>query len=213
MRLKDPFSGLSHLGGALLSIAGLVLLVVLARGKPWHVTSFSIYGATLILLYTASALYHLLPVGGVHEERLFAFDQVAIFALIAGTYTPVCLVPLRGPWGWSLLGVVWGLGLAGIATRLGWRKAPQWLYLGLYVVMGWLCLVALAPLVRALPGPGLAWLAAGGVLYTVGAVVFATQRPRLWPGKFGSHDLWHVFVLAGSACHFVVMLCFVAPRP
>ncbi len=112
-----------------------------------------------------------------------------------------------------MLGVVWGIALVGIAIRIGWRTAPEWLRIATYIVMGWLCVVALSPLVQALPGPALGWLVAGGLTYSVGAVVFATQWPCLWPGKFNSHDLWHLFVLGGSACHFLVMLLFIAPSP
>jgi len=208
IRLREPFSGLSHLGGALLSIAGLVLLLILSWGKPWHLTSFSIYGASLITLFMASALYHLLPVAPERVKKLLVFDQVAIYLLIAGTYTPICLVALRGIVGWSLLATVWTIALAGIAMRIWWRSAPSWLCVALYVIMGWMCVGALTSLVQALPQGALTWLVVGGVLYSVGAVVFASQRPRLWPGKFGSHDLWHVFVLAGSASHFVVMACY-----
>jgi hemolysin III len=210
-RLREPFSGLSHLAGALLGIAALVVLVTLARGKPWHESGFAIYGATLIILYMASALYHLLPVGEAHLKRLQIFDHVGIYLLIAGTYTPICLVPLRGGWGWSLFGVVWALALLGSVIEIGWRAAPRWLGLVLYLIMGWLAAFAMGPLARALPAAALAWLVAGGLVYTVGAVIFALERPRLWPGIFGAHDLWHIFVLGGSACHFVLMLRFVAP--
>lgn len=212
-RIREPFNGLSHFLGVGLSIAGLVALILLARGKPWHVSGFSIYGASLILLYLASTLHHSLPVSPRRVQQLLALDQVAIYLLIAGTYTPLCLVTLRGPWGWSLFGVVWGLALFGMAARVFWRSAPQWLPVLLYLVMGWLVVVAMHPILKALPAPGLAWLAAGGIVYTIGAAIYATERPRLWPGRFGAHELWHVFVLAGSACHFVLMAQFIAPTP
>jgi hemolysin III len=212
-RFREPFSGLSHLGGAVLSAIGLAVLVAVSYGKPWHLTAFAIYGGSLILLYTASALYHLLPVGPHHVERLRTFDQVAIYLLIAGTYTPVCLISLRGAWGWSMLAGAWGVALAGSAARIAWRRKPEWLTFCLYLAMGWGSLIALSPLSASLKADGLYWLLFGGFFYTVGAVVFATNRPRLWPGTFGSHDLWHVFVLGGSACHFVMMLRFVAAAP
>jgi hemolysin III len=210
-RVREPFCGWSHLCGAVLSFAGLLVLVYLSWDKPWHLTGFAIYGASLVLLYAASTLYHSLPATPQRVERLLIFDQVAIYLLIAGTYTPLCLVPLRGPVGWSLLAVIWGIALVGSALRIGWRAAPPWLPVVLYLVMGWLCVPVYRPLVYALPAPALGWLIAGGLIYTLGTVVFATERPRLWPGSFGAHELWHVFVLAGSACHFVLMLCFVAP--
>jgi len=212
LRVKDPFSGFSHLTGAILGVAALIALVVLARGKPWHLSAFVIYGASLILLYTASAVYHLIPACPRRTKQLQICDHIGIYLLIAGTYTPVCLIPLRGSLGWSLFGIVWGIAVAGIAIECAWRTAPHWLSLLLYLVMGWLALVAISPLSHALPAPGLRWLVAGGLLYTVGAVIFALERPRLWPGIFGAHDLWHVFVLGGSACHFMLMLS-VVPYP
>ncbi|MFN3653662.1 MAG: PAQR family membrane homeostasis protein TrhA [Armatimonadota bacterium] len=211
--LREPVSGLSHLGGAGLSVVGLVALLSLSPGKPWHLTGFAVYGGSLVLLYLASALYHLLPVSPRRVGQLHMLDQIGIYLLIAGTYTPLCLVSLRGPWGWSLLGVVWGLALVGITLRVAWRGAPHYVSLLLYLVMGWLCVVAVQPLVQAVPPAGLLWLVLGGLLYSVGAIVFATERPRLWPGRFGAHDLWHCFVLGGSGCHYVVMAGFVAPTP
>jgi hemolysin III len=212
-KLREPFSGLSHLSGAALGIVALVVLVSLARGKPWHLSGFAIYGAALILLYLSSALYHLLPVNESGVRRLRMFDRVGIYLLIAGTYTPLCLVPLRGGWGWSLLGVVWGLALLGSICEIAWRSAPRWLGLALYVVMGWLVLIAVGPLTRTLTSAGLDWLVAGGIVYSVGTVIFAMERPRLWPGVFGAHELWHLFVLGGSVCHFMVMFRFVVPLP
>jgi hemolysin III len=211
IRVREPFNGLSHLSGAGLSVAGLIVLVCLSQGKPLHIAGFSIYGASLIALYTASALYHLLPVGPDRLRHLLVLDHVGIYLLIAGTYTPICLVSLQGPWGWSLLGAVWTMAVAGIAMKVGWRAAPEWIGFVLYLLMGWSCVVALSPLVRALPPAGFGWLVLGGLFYTVGAVIFAIRRPRLWPGVFSSHELWHCFVLGGSICHFIVMLCFVAP--
>ena len=212
-RVREPFCGWSHLCGVVLSVAGLVVLAALSWNKPWHLAGFLIYGSSLITLYLASTLYHSLPGSPQRVEQLLIFDQVAIYLLIAGTYTPLCLVPLRGPWGWTLLAVVWGIAVLGIALRIGWRAAPEWITVMLYLVMGWLAVAVYEPLARTLPATALGWLVAGGIVYTLGTVVFATQRPRLWPGKFSSHELWHLFVLGGSACHFVLMLCFVAPAP
>jgi hemolysin III len=209
--LKHPFSGLSHVTGGLLSIAGLVLLMVAAHGRPWHTVAFAIYGATLIFLYTASALFHLLRLSPAQEEGLFGLDRAAIYTLIAGTYTPICLLVLPKAWGWSILGVVWGLAAVGIVVDvLSRRRAPDWLQAALYLVMGWVALIAIKPLVHNLPTGALVLLAAGCLIYTVGAVVCVTNRPRLWPGRFGAHDLWHLLVIAGSVCHFLLMLCFVA---
>lgn len=207
--IREPFNGLSHGAGALLAVVGLVALLLSAAGRPWHVVSFAIYGASLVLLFLASCLYHSLRVPPERIRKLLVFDQVAIYVLIAGTYTPICLVPLRGPWGWSLLGVIWGIALTGIALRIWWRRSPPWVPVALYLVMGWLAAIAAQPLAASLPASAPAWLFGGGVAYTVGAVVFASQRPRMWPGRFSSHELWHLFVLGGSACHYVTIYSFV----
>lgn len=209
IRLREPFSGISHGVGALLAVAGLVALLILARGKPWHTLSFAIYGGSLILLYSASALYHLLPVSTRNLARLMRFDHSAIFLLIAGTYAPVCLVLLRGAWGWSLLTAEYVLATIGIVSVILFKSKPDWLRVVIYLGMGWLALIALPPLRSILSVPAMAWLIGGGVVYTLGTVVYATNRPHLWPGKFSAHDLWHLFVLGGSACHFVLMLYIV----
>lgn len=208
--IKDPFPGLSHWVGAGLSVAALVVLLVQAGPRPWHATAFAIYGASLILLYAASALAHSVHCSPRAAERLDRFDYAAIFVLIAGTYTPMCLVPLRGAWGWSILGAEWALAVAGILGVLLGRGWPAWLRIALYVVMGWLAVVAIVPLVMTLPAWAMVWLFAGGIAYSAGAYVFAADKPHLWPGRFTAHDLWHCLVLAGSACHFVVMSAFVA---
>ncbi len=207
--LKEPFSALSHLVGFGLSIAALIVLLTLARHRPWHMVAFALYGASLIGLYGASALYHALKVAPRHEDRLQRLDHIAIYCLIAGSYAPLCLLPLRGAWGWSVLGIELGLAATGIGIVLLWRRAPDWVRVALYVLMGWTILAALGPVRHVLPPAAFAWLIGGGVVYSVGAVVFALDRPHLWPGRFSAHDLWHCFVLGGSACHFMVMLSLV----
>ena len=212
-RLREPFCGISHGVGAALSLVGLVVLLVISRGRPWHVVSFAIYGVSLVLLYTASALYHSLRVAPRNADRLMRFDHSAIYLLIAGTYTPVCLITLRGTLGWSIFGVEWGLALTGILTTLLWKSAPDWFRVVLYLIMGWLIAATLGPLRAALPAQAFWGIIAGGVTYSVGTVIFAIDRPHLWPGRFSAHDLWHLFVLGGSACHFVTMARFIAPSP
>ena len=185
----------------------MIFLICESHGDPWKITSFAIYGATLITLYVASALYHSLRVGPRATAGLYGFDRAAIYALIAGTYTPVCLVALPAGWGWSLFGVVWGLAITGILIDvISRRRAPDWVQAVMYLATGWLAVVAIGPLVRSLPPMALGWLAAGCVLYSVGAVICVKDRPRMRPGIFDAHDLWHVLVLAGSACHFVLMV-------
>jgi hemolysin III len=211
--LKEPFCSVSHGLGVLLSLAGLIALLVFARGKGWHLLAFTVYGVSLLTLYVASTLYHSLRVSSQVENRLARFDYCAIYFLIAGSYTPVCVLALGGAIGWMLLGAVWALALGGIVLCIFWKNNPDWLRMTLYLVMGWLVVFALSPLRESLPSGAIGWLIAGGVAYSIGAIILAIDRPHLWPGKFSAHDLWHLFVLGGSICHFVMMARFIAPLP
>ncbi len=200
----DLFSGISHLIGAVMSVAALIALVVVAvrQGSIWHVVSFAIFGASLIMLYTASTLYHLIPADEKWITILRKLDHSMIFVLIAGSYTPYCLVALRGPWGYGLLAAIWGIAALGIVLKLFWLQAPRWLYTGFYLFMGWLVVIAIGPLMRSVPRGALIWLGVGGLAYTVGAVFYGTRWPSLLPGVFGFHEIWHLFVMAGSTAHF-----------
>jgi len=211
--VREPFCGLSHGLGACLAVAALVTLLILARGDPWRTVAFALYGMTLILLYTISALYHSLWLPEDSLDRLQRWDHIAIFLFLAGTYAPLCLVSLRGPWVWGLGGTVCVLTLVGIVGSRPRHGLPDWARVLLYAIIGWLALAAAGPLERALTPAGFGWLLAGGLAYTAGGLIFAADRPHLWPGKFSAHDLWHLFVLAGSACHFVVMFRYVPPGP
>lgn len=200
----ERFNGYSHLMGAALAVGGAAVLIVLAAGQgdPWKIVSFSVYGTMLLLLYLFSTLYHSLR--GRAKEVFRKLDHYAIYLLIAGTYTPFTLVTLQGAWGWSLFGVIWGMAVLGIVVdSLPWDKR-RILPVVIYLAMGWLALIALKPLLNALPLAGFAWLLAGGVLYTVGIVFYALER---WI-KHG-HGIWHLFVLAGSACHYFAILFYV----
>ena len=205
MLYGERFNSISHLVGAALAIAGTAVLVVMAArlGDPWKIVSFSVYGAMLVALYVFSTLYHSLR--GRAKNVLRKIDHCAVYLLIAGSYTPFALVSLRGAWGWSLLGAVWTLALLGIAQEIWLAKGARVLSLVIYIVMGWLALVAAAPLWEALEPAGFAWLAAGGVLYTIGIVFYVTDH-KLRHG----HGVWHLFVLGGSACHFLTVLLYVA---
>ncbi len=211
MRIKDPVSGFSHLAGAVMSVAALSVLVVLAsmNATAWHIVSFSIYGSAMFLLYAASAAYHLIPLNEKGTRILKKLDHVMIFMMIAGTYTPFCLVPLRGGWGWTIFGIVWGFAVVGIFFKLFYIHAPRFLSTSIYLAMGWISIVAIYPIVKNVPAGGVVWLAAGGLLYSIGAVIYALKKPNPWPGVFGFHEIWHIFVLAGSFCHFMVMLLYI----
>ena len=200
----EKFNAITHLAGALLALAGAVVLIVLAaqEGDPWKVVSVSIYGATLVLLYSFSALYHSLR--GRAKNVLRELDHHSIYLLIAGSYTPFCLVTLRGPWGWSLFGVVWGLAALGSLQELWMKNSARIMSVVIYIVMGWVALVALVQLLHALGPAGFAWLLAGGLFYTIGIIFFVIDT-RLKH----AHGIWHLFVLAGSASHYVAILKYV----
>ena len=200
----ERLNSISHLVGGSLALAGLVVLVVFAglTGDPWKIVSAAIYGTTLVALYTFSTLYHSLR---GRSKRVFrTLDHSAIYVLIAGTYTPFTLVTLRGPWGWSLFGIVWGLAALGVAQEVLFAKGARVISVILYLLMGWLVLVAVRPIAHALPGAGLAWLTAGGLFYTGGVIFYAFDK-KIPHG----HGIWHFFVLAGSISHYLAILLYV----
>jgi hemolysin III len=200
----ERFNSWTHLAGALLSVLATALLATQAArtGDAWKIVGASVFGATLILLYTASTLYHSLR--GRAKEVLRKFDHCAIYLLIAGSYTPLALVSLRGTWGWSLFGVSWGLALLGVVQEIWWASGARWLSMVIYLAMGWLALVAVMPLLRALTPAGFAWLVAGGAFYTLGIVFYVLDQR--WPP---AHGVWHLFVLGGSTMHVVTVLRYV----
>ncbi len=206
-KFKDPISGLTHLAGALLALAGTLVLIVPAfrNGETVKAVSFLIFGLSLILLYSASATYHLLRLDEKGNLILRRIDHMMIYLLIAGTYTPICLVALRGAWGWGLLSVIGGLAVAGVILTLFVINTPRWVTVSIYITMGWMALAAFVPLIKALPVGGVIGIVLGGVFYTVGAVVYARKKPDPFPGVFGFHEIWHLFVMAGSLCHYGVM--------
>jgi len=167
-----------------------------------------------VFLYTSSTLLHSLKVKEQVERWLLRLDHAAIFTMIAGSYTPITLVTLREhspALGWTLFGVVWGIAVLGVVFKLFWLDAPRWLSTGLYLLMGWLAVIAIGPLVDALPVGGLIWLVVGGLFYSVGALVFIFERPNFYPGILGHHELWHFLVLAGSISHFLMLFFYVLP--
>jgi hemolysin III len=205
----EAFSFWSHALGAAASVALLVLLAVRADGAL-AVTSLVMYGATLVLLFSASALHHVVGTMGPRWHAVSRrLDHISIYLLIAGTYTPVCLLSIRGAWGWSIFGVVWGIALAGSLAKGFWLTMPRWLGVAIYLVMGWVVVVAIFPLVEAVPAAGVWLLFAGGVAYSGGAVIYARQRPDPWPDVVGFHGIWHIFVLIGAGIHALLIWRFV----
>jgi hemolysin III len=208
---KDPVSGLMHLVTAALALLGAVVLVAVTPPAAAARLALLAYGASLVLMFTASSLYHLVRTTPARELWLRKLDHVAIYLLIAGTYTPVCVIVLTGAWRWGLLLAIWLLAAIGIAFKLAYMKTPRWLTVALYLIMGWLGVVGFGPLLEALPLPAFGWLLAGGLLYSVGAVIYATRRLDFLPGVFGFHEVWHIFVSAAGTAHYLFMLLYIAP--
>jgi hemolysin III len=198
---EELVNSITHGVGLVLSVAGFVVLLTLAimHGSALRIVSCAIYGSTLICVYAASTLYHAIA-SPRFKRALKIFDHCAIYLLIAGTYTPFLLVNLGGGWGWSLLGVIWGLAMAGILLKFWYVDHFKVFSTAVYLAMGWLAIIAVKPLLLHVSTPGIAWLVAGGIMYTVGVAFFAASRLRY------GHAIWHVFVMAGSVCHYIAVL-------
>ena len=202
--LRDPFSGLSHLLGALMSLAAIPYMLVHLpeQGFGLYLASYLVFGISMFCMFAASAVYHLMEISEAGIHALKRVDHMAIYIMIAGSYTPFCLIGLDNPQAWWMFGIIWGIAFAGILTKIFWLHAPRWFSTLLYLGMGWISLFVYKPLSQALSAEAIEWLLAGGICYTIGAVVYATKWPNLHK-HFDFHDLWHIFVLAGAACHFV----------
>lgn len=209
-KIREPFNGLSHLVASFFALAGLIVLVAGSWEEPRKMLSLVVYGASLVLMMAASAAYHSLHGSPRRIEFLRKIDHAAIFVLIAGTYTPLCLNLFSGFWRWGLLALVWGIAVTGMTTKIFVIDTPKWLTAGAYVGMGWLAIAGIGEFLRVLPGGALAWLLAGGIVYTLGAVVYATKIFDFKPDVFGYHEIWHLFVVGGALCHFILILLYVA---
>jgi len=210
-KLREPVNGLTHLGGAIAALVGQIALLVVASSGVAKFISVLVYGISLITLFSASAIYHMVNAGPKATQILRKFDHSAIYLLIAGTYTPICIIAFTGFYRWGLLAIVWSIALVGILVNLFYINKPRWLSATVYVIMGWLCVSAAGQMTTALSPMALTWLIIGGVVYTLGAVVYATKLFDFVPGKFGYHEVWHFFVLAGAAAHFVAIWGVVSP--
>ena len=208
-QVKDPISALTHFIGFLAVIPVFICLLDLADTKLQQI-SFIVFGFSLLLLYGASTIYHTLRLSAEKTALLRRIDHMMIFVLIAGTYTPVCLVPLAGKWGTILLSAIWTIAVAGVFMKIFWMGAPRWLSTMIYVVMGWLSITAFMPLLKAVGWGGFGMLLGGGIAYTVGALIYALKKPNLAILKsFGFHEIFHVFVMIGSAFHIAFMFLYV----
>lgn len=212
MHLKDKWSAITHFISMLMAIFAGIPLLIKAAQEPSkvYIVSLSIYIISMILLYFASTLYHSLDISERVNRNLRKFDHMMIFVLIAGTYTPVCLIALKGTMGIVLLSIVWGIAILGIVVKALWINCPKWFSSALYIGMGWTCVIAFTRLLDALTPAAFGWLLAGGLIYTVGGVIYALKLPifNKKHQSFGSHEIFHLFVSGGSVCHFIVMCIF-----
>lgn len=210
-RMREPVNGLTHLGAAVVSAMGLVALLITGRSTVGKEVSLLIYGSTLVLLFAASSTYHLVKGSPRVMGILRKVDHAAIYLLIAGSYTPFCYNMFSGFWQWGLLAIVWSLALLGVIVKIFIIRSPRWLNTAIYLVLGWLVVFAVREMLATLPVGALVWLSAGGILYTLGAIVYATKILNFIPGKFGFHEVWHIFVILGALAHFAAVILYVAP--
>jgi hemolysin III len=205
-KLREPVNSLTHWGGAVLALIGLIALLIVGWSTPAKIISLIIYGISLIFMFSASATYHMVQVKDKALEIFRKVDHAAIFALIAGTYTPFCINAFEGFWKWGMLSIVWSLAVIGIIVKIFYIRAPRWLNASIYILMGWISVLAGGEMLAALPAWVFTWLIIGGVIYTLGAVVYMTKIFNFKPGVFGFHEVWHIFVLLAAAAHFVAVL-------
>ena len=214
LSIKDPGSAITHFIGMILAAAAStpLLLTAVWQGDLHSVPALAVFALSMILLYGASTIYHTLNISEKVNKILRKIDHMMIFILIAGSYTPVCVIPLRDSVGYPLLALVWGTAVAGMLIKAFWITCPKWFSSLIYISMGWLCVLAMVPLVSSLPSAAFAWLVAGGIIYTVGGVIYALKLPffNARHRYFGSHEIFHLFVMGGSFCHYVMMYRFVA---
>ena len=204
-KLREPVNSLTHWAGAILALIGLIALLIVGWGRPAKIISLIIYGLSLIFLFSASAIYHMVQVKDRVLQIFRKIDHSAIFVLIAGTYTPFCVNAFSGFWKWGLLSIIWSLALIGIVVKVFYIGAPRWLNTSIYLIMGWLCLAAIGQMLVVLPVWVISWLIAGGVIYTLGAIVYVTKIFNFFPGKFGFHEIWHIFVMLAAAAQFIAV--------
>lgn len=213
-KIKDPGSAITHFIGMLLALAAAMPLLLKASREPGRIPliALSIFIISMILLYASSTIYHTLDISPKINQLLRKMDHMMIFILIAGTYTPVCMVVLGDKTGWTMLALVWGIAIAGIVIKACWITCPKWFSSVIYIAMGWVCLLAISKIITALPAAAFGWLLAGGIIYTAGGIIYALKLP-IFNSKhkyFGSHEIFHLFVMGGSICHYVMMYQIVA---
>ncbi len=214
---KDPGSAITHFIGMLMALFAATPLLIKAAREPdlMHIISLGTFIVSMVLLYAASTIYHTLNISEKTNKLLRKVDHMMIFILIAGTYTPICLIVLRGKVGYTIFAIVWGIAIAGILIKAFWITCPKWFSSALYIAMGWVCVLAFTQIINALPKAAFAWLLAGGIIYTIGGIIYALKLPifNMKHKNFGSHEIFHLFVMGGSLCHFILMYKYVASMP
>jgi hemolysin III len=210
LKLREPASGLTHAIAAVFALIGSIILLITGWGTLGKTISLAIYGASLVLMFTTSGLYHMVDARPQVVEILRKIDHSAIYLLIAGTYTPMCYNLFSGFWKWGMLAIIWSLALAGIGVKIFIIRAPRWLTAGIYLFMGWLCIAAIGEMLAVMPRGALFWLLAGGVIYTLGAIVYIARKPDFYPGVYGFHEVWHLFVILGALAHYISVLVYIA---
>lgn len=207
---REPVNALTHLFGAILSIVGTIILLSYTEIPltPVVIVSILIFGISLVALYTTSGIYHLVHTTDTVLEKLRKLDHSMIFILIAGSYTPFCMLSLTGIWKWSIITIVWSLAIIGITLKMFWINMPRWLSTGFYIGMGWIALFALKPLYDSLSLGGFSFLLLGGIMYTIGGIIYGMKKPNFSP-EFGFHEIFHIFVLLGSFCHYWAIFKYV----
>jgi hemolysin III len=210
-KFRDPVSGFTHLGAAIAAVFGLGVLLIIAHANLWKQFSLIIYGFSLTLMFAASAAYHLPKARPQVILWLRKLDHSAIYLLIAGTYTPICLNMFTGFWRWGMLAIVWSFAAVGILIKLFIINTPRWASATVYLVMGWLAVIAMGEIYTTMPAGAIFWLVLGGVIFSLGAIVYSTKLLNFKPGVFGYHESWHIFVILGCLCHFILIAIYVAP--
>ena len=214
-KVKDPGSALTHFIAMILAIIAAIPLLSKAGHDSGHmrISALAIFILSMIGLYAASTIYHTLDISPKINKLLRKIDHMMIFILIAGTYTPVCMIVLGDKTGWTMLTLVWGIAIVGILINALWITCPKWFSSLIYIAMGWVCILAITKILSSMPRAGFMWLLAGGIIYTIGGVIYALKLPIFnnRHKNFGSHEIFHLFVMAGSACHFIVMYAYLLP--
>ena len=210
LKLREPINALTHLVAAGISFIGFFVLLFFGWGDISKVVTFLIYGISLILLFLASGIYHSAISQDSTLLKLRKFDHSAIYLLIAGTYTPICIHFFSGFWQYGMVALIWGLAIIGVLVKIFIINSPRWITAGIYLMMGWLAIIGVQEIIRTMPIPAIFWLVIGGLMYTIGALIYITKKLDIKPGVFGFHEVWHVFVILGAFSHFFVIFRYIA---